>query len=317
MTEDFHVGIGGALCESCGGSDFVRHSQGEELVCTDCGHVIIAQKVEEGPEWRSFEDEEESRIRVGMPPTLLMQDKGLSTVIGSENHDSSGKRIVGRTKRDMGRLRKWQHRISTHTSKERNLAQALSKLNKLGEKLDLSPNILERTAYVYRMALEMDLIRGRSIDSIIVASLYVAVRYDGIPRTLKEISEASGIPKEELARDYRLLVKELRLRMPVVDPVKHIRRICSKAELNKRVLVEAEKIVRLAEKKRMTAGKDPIALAAASTYYACILTGVNKTQSEISDASEITEVTVRNRFKALEEELQLDGPVEMDLLKAP
>ena len=317
LSRNPHISITGLKCEYCGGKEFVLDKDGEELICPRCGHVVLDHNIEEGPEWRSFEGDDKSRVRVGMPPTLLMQDKGLSTVIGREDEDSTGKRIVGGSKRDLSRLRKWQQRISIYSSVERNLSSALSELNKLGEKLDIPFSVLERASYIYRMALENDLVRGRAINSIVAGSLYSALRYDSIPRTLKELSKASGIDRKELARCYRMLVKELKLQMPVVDPIKHVRKICARGGLKKRALLEAEKIIRLAQKRKLTAGKGPIGLAASAVYYACVLLDLEKTQRDIAIAADITEVTVRNRYKNLSEVLQLEKPILMEKLREP
>jgi transcription initiation factor TFIIB len=244
-----------------------------------------------------------------------MQDKGLSTVIGAEDEDSSGRRIVGRAKRDLNRLRKWQQRISVHNSVERNLSRALTQLNKLGETLDIPFSVLERASYIYRMALEKGLVRGRAINSIVCAALYGALRYDGIPRTLRELSEASDIEKKELARCYRLIVKDLRLQMPVVDPVKHVRRISKRGDLGKKVTLEAEKVVRLAQKRKLVAGKDPVGLAAAAIYYACVLLDEKKTQRDVAIAADMTEVTIRNRYRSLNENLDVQEPVSIEELR--
>ncbi len=307
------VGITGLKCESCGGMDFILDKSGEEI-CSSCGYVVM-KKIEEGPEWRSFEGEEESKVRVGMPPTLMMQDKGLSTVIGRENEDSAGKKIVGKAKRDLNRLRKWQWRINIYSSKDRNLSSALNELNKLGEKLGVPFSILEKASYIYRMALEKGLVRGRAINSIVSASLYAALRYDGIPKTLKELSKASHIEKKELAKCYRMLVKEMRLQMPLVDPNTHVRKICVYSGINKMAMIGSEKIIRLAQKKKLTAGKDPMGLAAAAVYYSCVLLDIKTTQRDIAIAANITEVTVRNRYKSLSDQLKLEEPVSLEDLK--
>lgn len=317
LSGNLRVSITGFRCEECRGTEFVLDQIGEELVCVGCGHVVLKQNIEEGPEWRSFEGEQTSRVRVGMPPTLLMQDKGLSTIIGREDEDSTGRRIVGKAKRDLNRLRKWQQRISIYNSIERNLSYALSELNKQGEKLDIPFSVLERASYIYRMALERGLVRGRAINSIVSAALYVALRYDGIPRTLLELSVTSGVEKKELARCYRMLVRELRLKMPVVDPVKHIRKICIKGTLGKRVTLEAEKLVRLAQKRKLVAGKDPVGVAAAAIYYACVLMGAKKTQRDVAIAADMTEVTVRNRYKSLSDHLRVERPLSVEALRAP
>ncbi|NIN51829.1 MAG: transcription initiation factor IIB [Nitrososphaeria archaeon] len=315
MEKESHVSILGLKCEYCGGSEFILDRDRGELVCVSCGHVALSQNIEEGPEWRSFEGEEKSRERVGLPPSLLMQDKGLSTVIGSEDEDSTGRRIGGEAKRDLNRLRKWQQRISIYSSIERNLSHALNELNKVGERLDIPRDVLERASYIYRLSLEKDLVRGRAINSIVAASLYAALRYYNIPRTLKELAKIVEVDKKELARCYRMLVKELKLKMPVVDPIKYVRKIAARGRLSKRVALEAEKIIRVAQNRRITAGKDPIGLAAAAVYYACVLLEVKKTQRDIAIAADITEVTVRNRYKSLSEQIKLERPITIAELR--
>jgi len=315
VMSEMPVSISGLKCPNCGGNKFVLNKERGELICISCGNVVLIENIERGPEWRTFEGEEKDRSRVGLPQSLLIQDKGLSTLIGTENEDSMGRKLEVTVKGDIDRLRKWQRRISIYGSVERNLVHALNELNKLGEKLDLPRDVLERASYIYRMALEKDLVRGRAIDTIIAAALYAALRYYRIPRTLREVAAASGRSKKDLARCYRMLVRNLNLRMPLADPLQYVRRICVNAGLDKRVMLEAEKIIKLAQKKKLTAGKDPIGLAAAAVYYACVLLGIKKTQRDIAIAAGITEVTVRNRYKSLSEELKLKEPVRMELLK--
>jgi transcription initiation factor TFIIB len=286
----------GTKCPNCGGRDFILRN-GNELVCVKCGHVLITHGLEEGPEWRSFEGDGETKVRVGMPPSLMMQDKGLSTVIGRENEDSAGRKIVGKAKRDLDRLRRWQRRIASYDSRERNLSQALGELNRTGEQLNIPFSVMERASYYYRLAMEKDLIRGRSIKNLATAALYLALRIEGIPK------------KKEVAKNYRLLVKELKLRMPTVDPAIYVKKICSKGSLGKAVMLQATKIVRLAQDMRLTVGKDPVGLASAAVYYACELLNVEKSQRDIALAADVTEVTVRNRYKSLNESLNLKEPL--------
>ncbi|MFQ5711586.1 MAG: transcription initiation factor IIB family protein [Candidatus Geothermarchaeales archaeon] len=301
-------------CKNCGRGEFILDESTQELICISCGHIILTQNIEKGPEWRTFEGEEESKRRVGMPPTPMMPDRGVSTIIGIEDADSTGKRIVGRARRDFQRLRMWQRRISFSSSIERNLAKALSELNRLGEKLDISLHVLKTASHIYRMALENDLIRGRSVKSMSTAALYAAIRYEGVPITLKELSRASDLVKGDLGRDYRMLVKELRLRMPVVDPAKYVRKICARGGLGKKVMLEAEKIVRLAQERGIIAGKEPVGIAAAAVYYACVLLNLDKTNEDIADAADVTTVTVRNRYRGLEEELDLEDVISIKSL---
>jgi transcription initiation factor TFIIB len=299
-----------AKCKDCGGTEFILRN--DELVCIRCGQVIQKQRVEDGPEWRTFGGLDMSRSRVGMPPTLMMHDKGLSTVIGKENEDYAGKRIAGGAKRDIDRLRKWQQRIMSRDSKERNLSIAIGELNMMGEKLKLPSSVLEKASYIYRTALDRGLVRGRSIRYLVAASLYVAIRQEGLPRTIKEISKVAGLDKREVARNFRLVIKKLKVDMPIIDPAIHVKRICIAANLNKRVMVEATKILRLAQERRLTSGVDPVGVAAATVYYACYLLGVEKTHMEIAQAAGVSQVTVRNKFKLLSNAMKLKETLVFD-----
>ncbi len=262
--------------------------------------------MEEGPEWRSFEGGGDSRIRVGMPLTSRVQDKGLSTLVGLKNEDSTG--IPGRTKGDIKRLRKWQQRISGSASKERNLSHALSELNRIGERLNIPNHILNEASHIFRIVLERKLVRGVSINVMAAASLCIALRQEGVSRNLTELSSAWDLEPKKISRIYRLLTRQLRIKIPIVDPLNHVRKICVRAGLSKKVMLEAEKIVRLAQRKKLTIGKSPIGTASAAVYYACVLMDANKTQQDIAVAANITEVTVRNRYKSLNDHLEYGPP---------
>lgn len=56
-------------------------------------------------------------------------------------------------------------------------------------------------------------------------------------------------------------------------------------------------------KKEINSGKIPMGLTATVLYVSCIKTGENISQSSIAEASGVTEVTLRNRFKDLRNKL--------------
>ncbi len=280
-----------------------------EMVCNSCGFVTKERIEETGPEWRSFTAEEkESRSRVGIPASLAMHDMGLATVIGSENRDASGKNLAGSVRSAMERLRTWDGRSQVHEPVDRNLRQAFSELDRLADKLSISDVVVERSAYIYRKAMEKGLVRGRSISALIAASVYAACRATETPRTLKDVAAASGVKRKDVARCYRLLHRELELRMPVTDPVKCVSRIASKAGLTERTQRRAVGILKRAIESRTSAGKDPMGLAAAALYVACVIEGEDKTQKDIAEAAAVTEVTIRNRYKGLKTTLKIQEP---------
>jgi len=296
-------------CPECSSVNLVHNHDTGEMVCGDCGLVLREQAMNKGPEWRAFTQQEKAtRSRVGMPTSYSVYDKGLSTTIGRVDRDAFGRNLPLSTRLQMWRLRKWQIRSRMHSSIDRNLAQSMTELDRLSDKTYIPRPVKEKAAVIYRKALNKNLVRGRSIVAIAAAALYAACRKSGTPRTLREISEASLVKKKDIARCYRLLLRELDIQMPVADPLTYISKIAEKTGISGKTQGLAIQILREAKKKRTAAGKDPMGLAAAALYIACLQNDEKKTQKAIAEAAGVTEVTVRNRYKSLKTELQLKIP---------
>jgi transcription initiation factor TFIIB len=296
-------------CPECTSKNLVHDYDTGETICGDCGLVLYEQMLDKGPEWRAFTlQEKASRSRVGMPTLYSIHDKGLSTAISQVDRDAFGRKLPLSTRLQMWRLRKWQIRSRVHSSVDRNLAQAMSEIERLSSNIGVSQPIKEKAAVIYRKALDKGLVRGRSINSISAAAIYAACRESGIPRSLHEISEASLVDKKDVARCYRLLLQELNVHMPVADSLIYVSKIAEKNEISGKTIGAAIAILRESRRKRAAAGKDPMGLAAAALYIACLQNNEKKTQKDIAEAAGVTEVTVRNRYKALARQLNLQLP---------
>jgi len=296
-------------CPECGSSNLIHDYDTGETVCGDCGLVVYEQMMDKGPEWRAFTQEEKaSRSRVGVPTSYSVHDKGLSTAISQVDRDAFGRKLPLSTRLQMWRLRKWQIRSRVHSSIDRNLAQAMAELDRLSDKVFIPQPVKEKAAVTYRKALDKGLVRGRSIAAIAAAALYAACRVTGTPRTLREIAEASLVDKKDVARCYRLLLRELDVHMPIADPLTYVSKIAERTGISGKTQGLAIQILRIARKKRAAAGKDPMGLAAAALYIACLQNNEKKTQKDIAEAAGVTEVTVRNRYKTLKKQLDLELP---------
>ena len=295
-------------CLRCGKKSLLTDEVTGEQFCSKCGYVLSEKVNESGPERKSFSTQGGmDNSRTGSPTSLTRHDKGLSTVINPANKDAAGRPLSSSMKTTITRLRTWDSRSQFKTSEDRNLRQALNELDRLKDKLTLSSNVLEKAAYIYRKALEKKLVRGRSISGMIAASLYVACRDTGIPRTLNDVAKTANVKRKEIARCYRLLHLELELKMPVVDSVQCIARISSKLKIPEKSKRYAAKIIKETQKRKESAGKDPMGLAAAALYSSCIKNGTSITQRDIAEAAGVTEVTIRNRYKALKDAEILDS----------
>ena len=286
-------------CPSCNKTTLITDQDSGEIVCKTCGLVLSEGTEAAGPEWRSFANDGVDKSRTGAGTSITMHDMGLSTVIGPANKDATGKPLSSSMKQTMDRIRTWDSRSQAHSAADKNLRQALSEMDKLKDKLSLTDAVIEKAAYIYRKAMDMKLVKGRSIQGLVAACVYAACRDTETPRTLDNVADGINIRRKDVARCYRLIFRELDLKVPVADPVNGIPRIASIAGLGEKTKRKAVEILKMAKKIGMVAGKDPTGLAAAALYLACITDGGSKTQKEISEASGVTEVTIRNRCAGL------------------
>jgi transcription initiation factor TFIIB len=231
---------------------------------------------------------------------------GLATVIGKTNSDSSGRKLDSSMHSAIQRLRTWDFRTQAHTPADRNLILAFNELGRIKDKLGLSDAIIEKTAYIYRKAQEKQLIRGRSTSSILAAAVYIACRELGASRSLRDVVEITNVKRKVVSRSYRLLISELDIKMPLVDPMKCIAKIANKAKLSERTKRMAIDTMNDLTKKEISAGKGPMGLAATVLYLSCLSNSEHVTQKDIAGAAGVTEVTIRNRVKDLKTRLDLD-----------
>jgi transcription initiation factor TFIIB len=294
------------VCSICGSNQIITDTESGETICSNCGQVLLDKILETQPEPQNFPESygSNNRSRTGMSTSLARHDMGLSTIIGRTDRDASGQKIDPLMRSTMERLKTWDMRTQTHTPTDRNLKQAFFQLGVLKDKLGLSDTVVEKTAYIYRKAQQRMLIRGRTISGILSAAICISCRELGTPRTLKDISVGSNVRLKEVARSYRLLCFELDLKIPIVDPMKCVSRVANKAKLNEKTKRQAAEIMNnVIQRETLSAGKDPMGLAASVLYLASLNTGENITQANIADAAGVTEVTIRNRVKDLKKQL--------------
>jgi transcription initiation factor TFIIB len=294
-------------CPECKGKHLSKDYERGELVCENCGLVVESGSIDQGPEWRAFDAEQgEKKSRTGAPMDYLKHDKGLSTQIGWTNRDSYGKSIPTKNRAQLYRMRKWQRRIRVSNATERNLAFALSELNRMASGMNLPRTVRETAAMIYRRAVNKNLIRGRSIEGVVAASLYAACRQSNVPRTLDEVANTSRVGRKEIGRTYRFMTRELNLRLLPTSPQDYISRFCSELKLSGAAHTQSIEILRRAEKEELTSGRGPTGVAAAAIYVSSIKCNERRTQREVADVAGVTEVTIRNRYKELVDKLEIE-----------
>jgi len=295
------------VCPECKSTRIVYDHVRSESVCANCGFVLKESMVDFAQEWRAFdEDQRSKRVRTGAALTPTKHDQGITTEIGKGRGELF--KVTSKKRAQYYRLTKWHKRLIK--SRDRNLSFALSELQRLVSLLHLSKAVHEKVAKLYQQAINKGLVRGRSTESIIAALLYTTCREEGAPRTLDEISKASGITKKDIGKTYRYISRKLNIRILPAKAQDYVPRFGSLLSLSEKVQVHAVEILDKSSENDVTSGKGPIGVAAAALYIAAVLAGEKKTQREVADIIGVTEVTIRNRYKEMVETLGIKEEVE-------
>jgi transcription initiation factor TFIIB len=279
-----------------------------EIICNRCGIVVVQYLEDTKKMWYKAEDNT-SDTRNGNPSSLTLYDQGLATKIGNTNRDASGNVINSMMMTRLNKMR-FHDRRSQINKSARNLGRAFRQLDSLKDKLGLTNAVIEKTAYIYRKVQEAGLVRGRKINTVLAASLYIACREFGIPRTLREISEINNEKYRETSRVYRQVVLHLGKQVPQIDLYRYIEKVGKKAKLEEKNIRQAFRLMKKVQDAGLSAGKEPMGIVGAVIYLSLPKSDENIrqriiTQAVIADAAGVSEVTIRNVYKEIEKKLSL------------
>ena len=285
-------------CNQCQNYTLVLDVLSSEYVCSTCG-CVSNEKIYNN-ELTNFEKGEyKDKSRIGMPESLTVSHKGLSTLIGLNDTDGRGKMLDPIQKETIQRLRTWNNRSQLNDSISRNLDKALKFLNNFGDKLYLSPPVMENAAYIYRKAAIRKLAKGRSTVSLVAASIYAACREISIPKTISDIAYVCNIPSKEIMSHYKLILKELSLKIPVIQGIDYVTLISNRLKLTEKTKREALRIFSLVQHSRISIGKNPRAFAGAIIYIASQDCNEFLRQVEVCQVADISTVSLRKRCKEI------------------
>ena len=280
-------------CPACGSTSLFFDPVRSELVCDNCGLVLGTQPVDPGPDWSPFE---EGAARAGPPESVLLPDGGLGNTMGGGGRDAAGRTLSANEAARFGRLRRvnqWTRLRGT----ERSLSGALVKVNQLASRLSLPTDFRERAAVILRKALKADLARGRSMDAIVAACMYLATRALGAPRSLQEVAAAGEVSVHRLAATAKLIARRTKVTTMPPRPVDFVSRFASGLGVSPEVTERAFTL--LADHAEALAMAPPLGAAAGALYLAAEMEGAKLKQSNVSQVAGVSEVTLRKYYKAL------------------
>jgi len=282
----------------CNGGPIITDDSTGEIICGLCGAIIIEKSISTDSERTRDLDEFLTKTRTGPGQSLSMYDMGITTIMS--NRDAMGKSLSSSTRNTFERLK----RLNTRSkSSNRTLRSSLLLLDSLKTKLAIPDSTVENAAYIYRKAMQKKITIGRSAKSLMCASIYAACRQAGIPRSIHEISQTTGIGRKEISRDYRKLTDQLGLDMDHCNAAEFIAKIATEVNISEQIRRESLRLLQKLSDKGLTDGKNPMVMAASTLYLCCVQNGEYKTQNEIARAAGVTAVSVRARYQSLKKVL--------------
>jgi transcription initiation factor TFIIB len=293
-------------CEHCNSYTVIFDMVSSEYVCSSCG-CVANDKFYNNEHSAGYPGQSgySDRTRTGMPESLAIHHKGLSTLIGMGDTDARGKALEPAQRMKMQRLRTWNNRSQLNDSISRNLEKALKFLNNFGDKLYLSQAVMESAAYIYRKAAIKKLAKGRSTLGLVGAALYAACRETATPKTISDVAAVCNLSSKDVMSHYKLILRELSMQMPVLHGPDYVTLIANRLDLSEKTKREALKIFSRVQQNRISIGKNPRALAGAVIYLASQTCNEFLRQVEICQVADISTVSLRKRCKDIKATLEM------------
>jgi len=288
-------------CVECGSTKLTKYAN-EIITCADCGFVAVdatdadTTTADHNPHRNPYNPRPRKNYINAYMKKLTPHISG-RTKPGSQYYIDLDKM----PRNDFVEM--WWKNAKVSNGTEKNLALAFSEITKIGDILSLPKSVLEKAATTYKMIAEKHYVKGRNIRALSAATAYMACKQCGFPRTLKEIVMASKISKRKVWRGYSFLVKELGCFIPPVKADQYLKKLLNQTAISEKTKQITNKILGVANELKLTSGRDPMGVVAASYYIASLLIGERKTQREIAEITRVTEATIRNRYKEFVERL--------------
>lgn len=293
MSSRRSAGGGSQLrCITHPNAPLVEDYRAGDMVCPECGLVVGDRVVDVGSEWRTFSHESNGtdRSRVGGGENPFLSGTDLSTMVGTDRASGSGL--------DLQSYARYQNRSGISGS-DRSLLNAIREIQTMASRINLPRTITDRANQLFKQVHDQKTLKGRSNDAIASACLYIACRQEGVPRTFKEICAISKIPKKEIGRCFKLILRTLEASVDLITSEDFMSRFCSNLGLNSTIQRAATYIAKKAVELDLVPGRSPVSVAAAAIYLASQASEDKKSQKDIGDIAGVAEVTIRQSYRSM------------------
>lgn len=298
---------GNTTCDDCNAA-LITNDDGEYL-CADCGLIHDEYHLDPGPSYTAYSGLDwQKKAHHGGETSVAQPLNGLGTVFYT-GRDGYGRTVSNKLRKRYRRLKK--HHDIYAKNKDRNFQTAFNELDALVSSLNLPGQVKDAAAKIYRKAFQDDLIRGRSIEGMVSASVLIAIRRHKIPRTVDELASVGHVDSAEIYRAFSYIRQELNIPTPPPSPFQWFNELAGKLEVEPHIRADARERLESIMEEGTLSGREPKGLAVATLYASYLYNHQTPfSQTDASEAADVGKQTVSNIAQAI---LERDGYELRDL----
>ena len=196
--------------------------------------------------------------------------------------------------------------------KEKSLYDEFQKINTLANQAGVPKLIIDDAMRYHKMISEQKTFRGLNREGIIAASIYIAARTNGFPRTAREIATVFHLDNTSATRGCKNAVSitneienglhnDEKTNLCQTTPVAFIDRYCSRLGLNAELTKLCKFIATRIQNNNLIPENTPHSIAAGIIYFVAQVCRINVNKKAVNQVSEISEVTINKCYKKLDE----------------
>ena len=267
------------------------------IICKKCNSTIT--NIIDTPEWRFYGNEDTKSsdpTRCGMAVNPLLPDSSVGTSIKN-----------GSNKSGMYQVKKYQQWTSM-SYKERSMFKVYNDISRICKKNNIPEIIITESKSLYKIVCENKISRGNNRRGIIAACVYFACKNCNVGRSSKEIALMFELKNSIFTKGCKNFQNVLHLskdknrvdNSESISPLDFIDRFCNNLNMENKDINNIKILSKNIEKSNIINDIRPDSFATGCILYYCITNDINCNKTDISNCSQISEVTINKCYKKIE-----------------
>ena len=290
-------------CDLC--DTKVNYGENGYLTCANpkCG-IVYKDQLDLSAEWRYYgadDNKQGDPTRCGMPINPLLKESSYGCKVICNNRSTYEMRKIRR-------YTEWQ----SMPYREKSQYDEFQRIKMMSSSAGISKMIVEDALRYHKKISSLKTFRGENRDGVIAASIYIASRINGFPRTAKEIAVIFKLDNTAATRGCKNAVHLLnkiekdfenndKTRFYKTSPIAFIERYCSRLSINQELTKVCQFVALRIENNNMIPENTPHSVAAGIIYFIAMNCNLNINKHDVNKVSEISEVTINKCFKKLQQ----------------